>query len=281
MHDENIPDDLPPLPHTGRGGPRTTAGKAISCQNALKHGCRSEKILLAGEDPAEFESTVDAWFDHYHPATEPAIALVEQLARSHWKLKRNQKRLEEIEYELPANPSDWTAVHHQQFTLFTRYLTTAERSFFRSYKEIEAHYHRIHRDEIARSLALAQITRMEFKRLDKVDEAALKQLRFDQIVEVEQADGIVTTSLLPSNEELLELGSKRAAPPAYVARWLMFTGGIVPDEYAWTRAVTPKNGAYPQAAQRMPWRLWLEQIEHEASTGSGRIGPLLALQPFT
>ncbi len=105
MHDEILHDELPPLPHTSRGGPRTAAGKTISSQNALKHGCRSEKILLAGEDPAEFESTVDAWFDHYHPATPPAIALVEQLARSHWKLKRNQKRLEDIEYELPANHS--------------------------------------------------------------------------------------------------------------------------------------------------------------------------------
>jgi hypothetical protein len=88
---------------TGPTGPRTPKGKAKSSQNSFKHGCRSAKTVLPHEDPAEFEATVQGWFTSYHPDTQPAITLVENLARAHWVLKRNEKRLEEVEWELPAN----------------------------------------------------------------------------------------------------------------------------------------------------------------------------------
>jgi len=63
-------------------------------------------------------------------------------------------------------------------------------------------------------------------------------------------------------------------------RWLMFTDGIVPDEYAWARAASPAEGEFPQASQRMLWPVWLRQIEHEQSTGTGLIEPVLALRSF-
>ncbi len=87
-HLENSPPNRSP-------GPRTPAGKATSSQNAIKHGCCSQKTILRDEDPAEFEFVVQGWFDHYRPE--------DQLARAHWFLKRASKRLEEIEYELPSN----------------------------------------------------------------------------------------------------------------------------------------------------------------------------------
>ncbi len=83
-------------------GPRTQSGKATSSQNAIKHGCCSQKTILRDEDPAEFEFVVQGWFDHYRPDNQLTRALVEDLARAHWFLKRASKRLEEIEYELPG-----------------------------------------------------------------------------------------------------------------------------------------------------------------------------------
>ncbi len=65
-------------------------------------------------------------------------ALVEDLARAHWFLKRASKRLEEIEYELPSNAYHWTNSHQQLFANFSRYKTAAERSFLRYVKEIES-----------------------------------------------------------------------------------------------------------------------------------------------
>ncbi|MBV9885520.1 MAG: hypothetical protein JO119_03140 [Acidobacteria bacterium] len=280
MHDFVI-DDLPPdhrPDRSGPTGPRTPDGKAKSSLNALKHGCRSEKTILPHEDPAAFEATVQAWFDQYHPDTQTALTLVEQLAHAHWKLQRNQKRLDEIEWQLPASAHLWTEDHQKRFATFTRYVTTAERSFLRYYKEVEAHYRRIHNDRQARELAFAKLATIEFKRLDKADAASLKEAHFDQIVEVEVADNVATTSLHPTNEELLAFAAKRPAPPIYIARWLTFTDGIVPGEYAWTRTAPARDGGYPQALQRVIWPHWLDLIEREKSNRTGHIGPLFSPQ---
>ena len=36
-------------------GPKTEEGKAVSSQNATKHGLRSKNIVLKDEDPQEYE----------------------------------------------------------------------------------------------------------------------------------------------------------------------------------------------------------------------------------
>jgi hypothetical protein len=38
--------------------------------NRLVHGCRSQKLVLRHEDPAEFEATIRGWFEHYAPKTK-------------------------------------------------------------------------------------------------------------------------------------------------------------------------------------------------------------------
>ena len=69
-------------------GPRTVAGKARSSRNALKHGLSARKVVMLGEDPAEFETLRDAFYAHYHPADPVAENLVEQVAASVWRLRR-------------------------------------------------------------------------------------------------------------------------------------------------------------------------------------------------
>ncbi|MGI9071987.1 MAG: hypothetical protein ACR2JB_11905, partial [Bryobacteraceae bacterium] len=133
MHDP-ISGDLIDKVRTGSTGPRTPKGKAKSSRNSFKHGCRSAKTVLPYEDPDAFEATVQGWLTAYNPDTQPAITLVENLARAHWVLKRNKKRLEEVEWELPANASNWTDEHHKQYSTTNRYKTTAERSFLRYFQ---------------------------------------------------------------------------------------------------------------------------------------------------
>jgi hypothetical protein len=256
---------------TGPTGPRTPEGKAKSSQNSWKHGCRSEKTVLPDEDPAEFEATVQRWFTQYEPDTPLAISLVEKLARAEWQLKRTQNRLDEAEWPLPGNAHCWTEDQHKQYANFSRYHTTAERSFLRYFKEIEAYYHRIHRDDQARQLAFAKLAGIQFKSLDKADEAALKELREQQIVEVQVINGTCETTYYPSNEELIESVAKRPTPPIYIARWILFADGIVPAEYAWAQPVRIKDGLIPQLMQRMLWPQWLELIDREQS---GHAGPI-------
>src|SRR5205085_11684081 len=127
----------------------------------------------------------------------------------------------------------WTEDQHKRYANFSRYHTTAERSFLRYFKEIEAYYHRNHRDDQARQLAFAKLAVIQFKSLDKADKSALKELRAEQVVEVQLVDGTCETTYYPSNQEVIELVAKRAAPPFYISRSILFVDGIVPAEYAW------------------------------------------------
>ncbi|HEY7097263.1 MAG TPA: hypothetical protein VH437_11105, partial [Terriglobales bacterium] len=108
----------------------------------ITHGCRSEKLILRHEDPAEFEALRAAWFRHYQPETEIASALLEETVRAHWLLKRAQKQLDDIAWELPANAYHWTEEQERLFRNFTRYKNSHERTFFRFFKELEAHFQR-------------------------------------------------------------------------------------------------------------------------------------------
>jgi hypothetical protein len=263
-----------PLPHrTGPTGPRTPAGKAKSSENSLQHGLRSAKTVLRDEDPAAFEATVQHWFTHYQPGDAAALSLVENVALADWQLKRNQKRLDEIEWELPDNAHGWTEEQHKRYAIFTRYYTTAERRFLRNFKEVEAYYHRIHRDDHVRQLAFAKLAAIEFKRLDKADEAALKEVRVEQVIEVEVLDGQCRTYFYPSDREVIETAAKRPTPPLYIVRRILFASGFVPAEYAWANPVRIKEGELPQIMQRILWPHWLELIQRETSTPGSHIGP--------
>jgi hypothetical protein len=266
---DELPTQLPQ--RKGPTGPRTSEGKAKSSKNSLQHGSRSPKTVLPDENPAEFEATVQRWFTQYEPDTPAAISLVEKLARAEWQLKRTQNRLDEAEWQLPADVHDWTEDQHKRLVNLNRYHTTAERSFLRYFKEIEAYYHRSHRDDQARQLAFAKLAGIQFKSLDKADEAALKEVREQQIVEVQVINGTCETTCYPTNEKLIESVAKRPTPPIYIARWILFVDGIVPAEYTWAQPVRIKDGLIPQLMQRMLWPQWLELIEREQS---GHAGPI-------
>lgn len=136
------PDPRGDNPRPRSTGPRSLEGKATSSMNRLVHGCRSQKLVLRHEDPAEFEATISGWFEHYAPQDPVAVALVEELAKAHWFLKRAQKRLAEVEWELPMNAYHWTETHQRLLGNFTRYKVSAERTFQRYLKDLEAHLRR-------------------------------------------------------------------------------------------------------------------------------------------
>jgi hypothetical protein len=289
--EENIPNAQPlsaEKPRNRSTGPKTPDGKARSSMNRLTHGCRSQITVLPDEDPAEFEFTVQAWFDHYQPAQGDQVAgvlddevagmLVYDTALAHWHFKRNRKRLEEIEYGLPGSACDWTPEHHHQFTTFSRYKTNAERTFERRFKEVEAYYTRQHRREHLNQLASAKLAAIELKWLNQQEQAAAKKLKFEQVVEVEILDGRCRTSFYPTNEEILTWAAKRPETPLYMSRYVVFPDGV-PSEYAWTNAARNEKSEDPVAVQKMSWERWLQVIEHEKSSGTGHIGPCRSIFP--
>ncbi len=105
------------------GGPKTPEGKARSSQNALKHGGRSETLILPGEEQADFDKVAEGWRKEFEPEGYQEERLVEILVRNDWFFQRADRRWQEAEAE---------GADQHTLELMQRYRTTAERSFFRA-----------------------------------------------------------------------------------------------------------------------------------------------------
>lgn len=286
MHDEFTTDPQPAPPRRGSDspipqftsrfrstGPRTPRGKAASSMNRLTHGCRSAKTILPDENPAEFEALVQDWLESYGPQDAIARRLVEETALADWFLRRNQKRLDEFESSLPANPCLWTDAHHTNFKNFSRYKTTAERSFVRAFKELERHSRRDLLDARAHQRALAHSARIFMKWLNRKDQTVSDSLIIRQWVDVEPKGARTCTSLYPSNEEIKKRVASASHPPSFLTRILNFPDGV-PPEYSWAfpddlQQLTPST-----AQQTMLYNDWLRVINREKSKATGHLGPI-------
>ncbi len=113
-------------------GPRTPLGKAVSSQNALKHGLASEIMILPGEPVAEWEEFRDGMFAEWQPGTPTEQALVGDMAKHQW-LKDRSIRLQN-EFLQYAGLKDTNV---QRFSVLMRYQTTNERAFARAKKQLE------------------------------------------------------------------------------------------------------------------------------------------------
>src|SRR4051794_12447075 len=69
-------------------GPRTDAGKERSALNAVKHGILSEKPVLPGEDPAEWDKFRAGIVAHYRPVGLYETEFAERAALHLWRLRR-------------------------------------------------------------------------------------------------------------------------------------------------------------------------------------------------
>ena len=69
-------------------GPTTSAGKARSSRNALKHGLTSQTAVLPNEDPSVFQEHFDQWLGYYQTDDPAQLAAIERAVSSKWKLDR-------------------------------------------------------------------------------------------------------------------------------------------------------------------------------------------------
>ncbi|MCZ2156744.1 MAG: hypothetical protein LC114_23045 [Bryobacterales bacterium] len=70
-------------------GPRTPEGKAISSQNAFKHGLSIQRhAVLRGEDPALYMQLLAELREIYEPASRREDLAVEDIAQCRWALAR-------------------------------------------------------------------------------------------------------------------------------------------------------------------------------------------------
>ncbi len=69
-------------------GPITPEGKAISSQNAVKHGFFAKNDVISGEDPAAYEEHRQDIYDEYFPGTPTESVLTQRIASLTWRLMR-------------------------------------------------------------------------------------------------------------------------------------------------------------------------------------------------
>ncbi len=69
-------------------GPVTEAGKAKSARNNLRHGFRSQTVLLPGDDPAEYEALLTELTDHFVPRDLTETRFIREMADAEWRLRR-------------------------------------------------------------------------------------------------------------------------------------------------------------------------------------------------
>ena len=69
-------------------GPRSPEGKKRVAQNRIKHGLAGEYVVLASEDPSDFDNLLATLNENWDPHSETEAFLVETLAFNQWRLLR-------------------------------------------------------------------------------------------------------------------------------------------------------------------------------------------------
>ncbi|MEN6577309.1 MAG: hypothetical protein ABFD90_13275 [Phycisphaerales bacterium] len=72
-------------------GPRTPEGKERASRNALTHGLLAREVVIAGEDPEEFELYRERMLEELAPAGAVEAMLAERIVGLFWRLRRAQR----------------------------------------------------------------------------------------------------------------------------------------------------------------------------------------------
>ena len=94
-------------------GPRTPEGKAASSMNALQSGIHAESSVIPGEDPAALAALTERFYQDCQPQTVIESALVDNIIRASWLLRRFDRidaeilihSIEDTNYPSPNAPA--------------------------------------------------------------------------------------------------------------------------------------------------------------------------------
>ena len=69
-------------------GPKTPAGKAASCMNALKTGIHAKSAIIKGEKAEDLQDLIEEYYSHHQPDTPELRAIVDDLIVCEWEIRR-------------------------------------------------------------------------------------------------------------------------------------------------------------------------------------------------
>ena len=101
-------------------GPRTADGKARSAPNNLRHGLASGRLIISGENPADFDELVEGLRAEYNPATPTEDHLILRMAQHFW-LSQRAIRLQNDAFLAGYTPD--------KLVLLLRYQTSNDRGY--------------------------------------------------------------------------------------------------------------------------------------------------------
>jgi hypothetical protein len=142
-------------------GPRTTAGKAASRFNALKHGIYAVHQIMFDEKPEDLAELSAEYHELCSPADAKQRLLVDTLVHSEWRLRRmrrveaelwqtayNAFIVENIDRTSTCTSGDAFATGSATFECLQRVVNCCERVYHRALQELER------LQEVARAHAL-------------------------------------------------------------------------------------------------------------------------------
>jgi hypothetical protein len=131
-------------------GPRTTAGKATSRFNALKHGIYAVHQVMFDEKAEDLAELSAEYHEHYSPADPQQRFLVDTLVANEWRLRRmrrveaglwyrayNSFVVKNIEVTLKCTSGDAFATDSSMFERLQRIVNSCERAYHRALKELQ------------------------------------------------------------------------------------------------------------------------------------------------
>jgi hypothetical protein len=131
-------------------GPRTTAGKAVSRFNALKHGIYAVHQIMFDETPEDLAELSAEYHELCNPADAKQRLLVDTLVANEWRLRRmrrveaelwqtayNAFIVENIDRTSTCTSGDAFATGSATFERLQRVVNCCERVYHRALKELE------------------------------------------------------------------------------------------------------------------------------------------------
>ena len=146
-------------------GPVSSAGKAISSQNRTRHGLSGSMFrVMPDESQAKFDQLLESILRDQQPINEEEVEMVHQMAEALWLSRRAVHMQNEclVKFDL-GDPNEQKAAH-KQLTLFLRYQTAHDRTFFRYSAELRKRRnerYRVVRGFESQKLRAAQETRKQ------------------------------------------------------------------------------------------------------------------------
>jgi hypothetical protein len=131
-------------------GPRTTAGKAASRFNALKHGIYAVHQIMFDEKPEDLAELAAEYHEHHRPADADQRFLVDTLVHNEWRIRRTRRVeanlwyraydafvVKNIDVTLTCTSGDAFATDSYTFERLQRIVNSCERVYHRALKELQ------------------------------------------------------------------------------------------------------------------------------------------------